>query len=117
MLPPPFTTSGVVRRVGSIISIIESITGVDKYHKFDVNDYFGSSITKMNRKDEVTTLAVGAPGALDNSGVIYFMSLANNGTVAGYSYLTNSDDFLGQYWAPNVALGWAVENIGDVDGE
>ena len=110
MLPPPFITSGVVKKV-------ESITGVDKYHKFDVNDYFGSSITKMGTKDGITTLAVGAPGALDNSGVIYFMSLNSNGSVNGYSYLTNADDFLGQYWAPNVALGWAVENIGDVDGE
>jgi hypothetical protein len=108
----PYRTSGVA--LG-----FHSITGVDKYHHFDVNDYFGSSVTLMqtNKKSGYVTLAVGAPGALENSGMIYFLTLDKQGEVESYSYLTNADDSLGSYWSSNVALGWAVENIGDLDGE
>ncbi len=112
VLPASYKTTGVVKN-------FHSITGVDKYHHFDVNDYFGSSVTKMGSdKDKgLTTLAVGAPGALENSGMIYFLTLQKDGQVEGYSYLTNADDSLGEYWTSNVALGWTVENIGDLDGD
>ena len=112
VLPAPFKTTGVV-------SNFHSITGVDKYHHFDVNDYFGSSVTKMGNDAEtgLTTLAVGAPGALENSGMIFFLKLQKDGSVDSYSYLTNADDTLGEHWTSNVALGWTVENIGDLDGD
>lgn len=112
VLPSPFKTTGVV-------SHFHSITGVDKYHHFDVNDYFGSSVTNMgsDAKTGLTTLAVGAPGALENSGMVYFLNLRKDGSVDGYSYLTNADDTLGERWTSNVALGWTVENIGDLDGD
>lgn len=110
VLPKSFKTSGVVKSY-------HSITGVDKYHHFDVNDYFGSSVTKIGHDAKgLTTLAVGAPGALENSGMIYFLTLQKDGQVESYSYLTNADDSLGEFWTSNVALGWTVENIGDLDG-
>lgn len=111
VLPEAFRTTGVVKR-------FHSITGVDKYHHFDVNDYFGSSVTKMgtDKATGLTTLAVGAPGALENSGMVYFLTLQKNGQVESYSYLTNADHGLGDFWTSNVALGWTVENIGDLDG-
>jgi hypothetical protein len=111
VLPEAFRTTGVVKR-------FHSITGVDKYHHFDVNDYFGSSVTKMGADEAtgLTTLAVGAPGALENSGMVYFLTLQKDGQVESYSYLTNADNGLGEFWTSNVALGWTVENIGDLDG-
>lgn len=139
--------------------------GVDQYHHFDVNDYFGSSVTLMKSQPHVVTVAVGAPGespiqsqrlnqlseclspretlhspvapsspdgrltplplryvlipltgALENSGVIYFLNINSDGGVESYTYLSSADDSLGDYWGPNVALGWTVENIGDIDG-
>ncbi len=111
VLPEAYRTTGVVKR-------FHSITGVDKYHHFDVNDYFGSSVTSMgaDKATGLTTLAVGAPGALENSGMVYFLTLQKNGQVESYSYLTNADNSLGEFWTSNVALGWTVENIGDLDG-
>jgi hypothetical protein len=40
--------------------------GVDQYHHFDVNDYFGSSVTLMKSQPHVVTVAVGAPGESPN---------------------------------------------------
>ncbi len=47
--------------------------------------------------------------------------------IESYTYLTHEDDVvnkgqgsgkgeLSRFWGPNTALGWAVENIGDLDG-
>lgn len=111
LLPEAFRTAGVVKR-------FHSITGVDKYHRFDVNDYFGSSVTRMgtDKVTGLTTLAVGAPGAQENSGMVYFLTLQKNGQVESYSYLNNVGNSLGGFWTSNVALGWTVENVGDLDG-
>jgi hypothetical protein len=48
--------------------------------------------------------------------VIYFLNINSDGGVESYTYLSSADDSLGDYWGPNVALGWTVENIGDIDG-
>lgn len=112
VLPHEYETTGVV-------SHFHSITGVDSNHNFDVNDYFGSSVTSLGGTPGtgLTTLAVGAPGALENSGMIYFLDLEKDGKVKNYTYLTNKDSSLGDHWTSNVALGWTVENIGDLDGD
>lgn len=41
--------------------------------------------------------------------------------IESYTYLTHEDAAhqggdLAHFWGPNTALGWAVENIGDLDG-
>lgn len=122
--PYPFITNGDVHK-------IEVAHGVDDHHDADSHDYFGSSMVNMgyNPATKLTTLAVGAPGALDTSGAIYFMDVNREGDVENYSYLTH-EDFVetvgggtggsvsfGKAWGPNSALGWALENVGDLDGD
>jgi len=124
-LPFPFITTGDSHKV-------TTAHGIDDHHDAEAHDYFGSSMTNMGKdaKTGLTTLAVGAPGALDTSGIIYFLDVNPEGEVENYTYLTH-EDFEGavgegvgggrqgkkRIWGPNTALGWALENVGDLDGD
>lgn len=113
---PPFKTTGESHHVNTL-------HGIDDHSQFDSHDYFGSSMVNLgkDKKTGLTTLVVGAPGALDTSGVLYFMNVDEDGHVDSYTYLTNEDfharvGAVNDHWGANTALGWSIENIGDLDG-
>ncbi|KAM3569185.1 hypothetical protein VYU27_008712 [Nannochloropsis oceanica] len=124
-LPFPFISTGGSHKV-------VTAHGIDDHHDAEAHDYFGSSMTNMgkNAKTGLTTIAVGAPGALDTSGIVYFVEVNAEGEVEDYTYLTHEDfeeavneEMRGRRqgknggWGPNTALGWALENVGDLDGD
>ena len=111
--PDDFITTGS-------ISFVKSIKGMKNYNHFDPDDFMGSSMTYMgiDSKTGLNVVAVSAPGAMDKSGVVYFLRLKSDGTIDSYTYI-DGDEALQKHdsYANDIGFGWSITNIGDLNGD
>jgi len=106
---------GITGKVSSFSTIEEF-----EHIEFDEEDHFGQSLAVLGdiNKDGYVDVAIGAPGADFYTGAIYIASLNKNGQVVSYRYISPTA-MMDQWnvWGEQDAMGYALENIGDLDGD
>jgi len=101
------------------VSMVERIEEFDSV-EFDAEDHFGAGIAVLGDIDQdgLVDVAFGAPGADFYTGAIYIASIDQDGEIEDYHYITPNymmDEW--NVWGELDSIGYAIENIGDLDGD
>jgi hypothetical protein len=110
-------TDGTVLSAQLISSTEGSFTGT-----LDNSDYWGSSVASIGDLDSdgVVDLMVGAYGDDDagtDSGAVWVLFMATDGTVSSFQKISNEYGYFGAGLDASDWFGWSVANIGDLDGD
>ena len=111
--------TGAVQGAQKVSNTAGTITPANLGTPLSSGDLFGqaaSSIGDFNN-DGLIDVAIGAPGDDDAAGALWFLSLRDNGTVAGRTKISSPDLPAGTLDSGDGFGGRHVANIGDLDGD